>query len=84
MSLYMPAGSMPYWSYWVWGFIGIIALWWGWSIILYKDNDGHTHIDIEGIFLMFVGLFLTFYWLNKIGIIPMRHWELHNWFYKFH
>lgn len=80
----MPAGSMPYWSYWMWGIIGIVALWWGWRVILYRDNEGHPHIDIEGVFLMLVGLFLTFYWLNKIGIVPMRPWEINNYFYKFH
>jgi len=74
---------MPYWSYWMWGFIGGMLLWWGWGTLFYKDEEQHTHVDMDGVVLCIIGLFFIYYWLNKIGIVPMRFWEFNDYFYKF-
>lgn len=84
MPMMMPAGSMPVISYWIWGFIGLLILWWSFKTIRYKRPDNTYTYFWENLAGVFIGLFLIYYWLNKIGIVPMYFWQLDNWFYGWH
>jgi len=82
MQFFAEAGSQPVISYWIWGFIGIFILWWSKREFIYHDpNDGKSYYYPEYILVGLIGLFLVYYWLNKIGIVPMYPWLLDHWFY---
>jgi len=78
----MPAGSMPEWSYWLWGIIGILIIICKLPAFQVRDLNTGKHVYyIEDFFVMLIGIFLTYYWLNKIGIVPMYPWLIDQWFY---
>ena len=82
MSLIMSAGSMPVWSYWFWGMVGIFMLIMFVPTFKMKDRvTGKIIYFWEELIPIAIGLFLVFYWLNKIGIVPMYPWQLEHWFY---
>lgn len=82
MSLIEEAGSMPPISYWIWGAIGLLIFLWSYYTFKITDKDtGQTTYFWENLIGILIGFFLIYYWLNKIGIVPMCPWQLNNWFY---
>lgn len=66
--MFMPPGSMPVWTYWFWGAVGLFVLWYGATSIIYRDDHG-PHIDLMGIFECVLGGFLILYWADKVGLV---------------
>lgn len=69
MSMIMPPGSMPEWTYWMWGVIGFILLYVSYHNLHLRFLDGHREFDLMALFEGLFGLFLVIYWLDKIHII---------------
>lgn len=47
------------------------------------DQSGKRHFYLEELFIIILGIFLIYYWVNKIGIVPWPPWAFDSYFYKF-
>lgn len=66
MSMIVSANSMPVWSYYMWGGVGLLLLYFGATTLTIHNDDGSRQIDLLAVGEVGFGLFLMYYWLVRI------------------
>ena len=66
MSIFVAPHTMPTWTYWVWGMVGLVLLYFGLTTLIIHNDDGSRQIDLLAVGEVGFGLFLMYYWATRI------------------